>query len=165
MVYEYSPDLVLNSTGDAQGSVVTLAEKGEHVGEDFVLSSAATTTEYYDYGIIAAPLAEEWPTYDMYEYQYAPDGVASGLCVGTGGTATDSTGLILQACGVSAQTLWLPLPDKSYGGFEPIVAGTDVNISAPYVMTAGRFESQVGTYQLASGEPTSQLWVRLGGIL
>jgi hypothetical protein len=101
----------------------------------------------------------------VYEYEYAPDGHASDLCVGTATTATDSTGLILEPCGVSAETLWLPLPDKSYGGFVPIVAGTDTNITAPYVMTAGRFEGQVGTYQLQSGEPTSQLWAKLGGVL
>jgi hypothetical protein len=165
MPYEYSPDLVLNSTGDAQGSIVTLAEKGAHAGEDFVLASPATTVQYYQDGIIAAPLAEEWPAYDMYEYEYAPDGKSSGLCVGTASTATDSTGLVLEPCGVDAETLWLPLPDKSYGGFVPIVAGTDTNITAPYVMTAGRFESQVGTYQLQSGEPTSQLWLKLDGVL
>jgi hypothetical protein len=82
MVYEYSPDLVLNSTGDEQGSIVTLAEKGEHVGEDFVLPSAATTTEYYQYGIIAAPLAEEWPISDWIpDGTFMPDG---NLAVGFG---------------------------------------------------------------------------------
>jgi hypothetical protein len=165
MVYEYSPDLVLNATGDAQGSIVTLAEKGNDKGEDFEFEASGTTTEFYEDGIIAAALAAKWPTYEMYEYQYTPDGQPSGLCVGTASTASDSTGLVLEPCGVDAETLWLPLPDESYGGFEPIVAGTDINLTAPYVMTAGRFESQVGTYQLASGEPTSQLWIRLGGVL
>jgi hypothetical protein len=46
-----------------------------------MLVSPATTVQYYQAGIIAAPLAEEWPTYDMYEYEYAPDGHASDLCV------------------------------------------------------------------------------------
>jgi hypothetical protein len=163
--YQEAPDNVLNSPGDTQGSIIDLAGKGDHAGEDFKSLNEGTTTQFYQAGLIAAPLAEEWPTYDMYEYEYTPDGQPTNLCIGTNGTATDSTGLILEPCGVYVDTLWLPLPDKAYGGFEPIVAGTDTNISAPYVMTAGRGDGPVGTYQLQSGEPASQLWLELNGVL
>jgi hypothetical protein len=165
MPYEEAPNAVLNSPGDSQGSIINLAAKANSAHEDFVVSAPDTTTVYYQYGIISAALADEWPNYNMYEYQYAPDGVDSDLCIGTDGSASDSTGLTLQPCGVSADTLWLPLADEAYGGFEPIVAGSDTSLNSLYVMTAGRGYGQVGTYLQQSGEPTSQRWLEFGGVL
>ena len=42
-----------------------------------------------------------------FEIEYAPYGVASGLCVGVGGTAAQGGKVSLQPCGVSSKTVWI----------------------------------------------------------
>lgn len=162
---EYGDSYVMDvPAADAeQGSVVTLAPPGNYSKEDFVSDYAGTTTQFFQAGLIGATLAEKWPGYSMYEYEFAPDGHASNLCVGTATVAADSTGLTLQPCGLNDLTLWMPLP--AYEGWTPIVAGSDNRATAPYVMTTGRFEGQLNTYELASPDGTSQLWGKLVGAL
>jgi hypothetical protein len=148
-----------------QGSVVTLLRSGDYSSEDFEVSDVGTTTQFYQAGLISAVVYHNWPGYQMYQYIFAPDGNSSGLCVGTATAAANGTGLTLQPCGVSNLTLWLPLPNEAVDGWEPIVAGSDTRATAPYVITAGRFEGQLTTEEQASPASTSQLWARINGVL
>jgi hypothetical protein len=148
-----------------QGSVVTLARSGNYSSEDFSSLAVGTTTQLYRDALIPAVLAVTWPGDEMYEYEFTPDGQASNLCIGTATTAANGTGLTLQPCGLNDLTLWLPLPKEAVNGWEPIVAGSDSRSISPYVMTAGRFEAQLTTEELASPEPSSQLWIQIFGAL
>jgi hypothetical protein len=74
-----------------------------------------------------------------WEFEYAPAGVDSGLCVGVAATATAKEGVTLQPCGVSAKTVWIEddndSPATALRGYVPLINGSDTNFSHPFVMT------------------------------
>ena len=73
------------------------------------------------------------------EFEYAPFGVDSGLCVGVAATATAKEGVTLQPCGVSAKTVWIEddndSPATAINGYVPLINGSDTNFSHPFVLT------------------------------
>jgi hypothetical protein len=148
-----------------QGSVVSLAGSSNFKGEDFRSLDEGTTTQLWDDGLVPTALAKNWPGYQMYEYEFTPYGQDSNLCIGTATAATNGTELSLRPCGVNNQTLWLPETDEAVNGFEPIIAGSDTRSTAPYVITAGSPGAALTTHELASPEPSSQLWEEIVGIL
>jgi hypothetical protein len=110
----------------------------------------------------------------VYENQYSPFGVNSGLCVGVANTPTNGEGVTLQGCGESAKTLWITddFPGETFGaGYVPLINGDNTNFSTPYVLTypqegyptdLPRPELTVHTLEtFSSGFPsvvTNQLW-------
>ena len=110
-------------------------------------------------------LAKNWPSQQMYEYEFTPLGQGSNLCIGTATAAVSGTELSLQPCGVNDQTLWLPETHDAVNGFEPIVAGSDTRATAPYVITAGSPGGALTTYEQASPERSAQLWEEIVGVL
>jgi hypothetical protein len=113
---------------------VALAAAGPYQSEDFKAEYIAPVSLLYSYGIVAAAVDQSWPNAIGYEYQYAPGGEESGLCLGTAGTAAEGTAVTLQECGVSGQTVWVAIGS---GEFTPLVNGTDSRSFEPYVLTAG----------------------------
>jgi hypothetical protein len=164
---EYGTTLVMDvpATSYQQGSIVALGEKGNTTTEDFESLYAGTTTQFYDAGLIGPVMAETWPGAAMYEYEFTPGGKASDLCVGTGVAAADSTGLVLEPCGVNDLTLWMPLTSGELYGYEPLVAGSDNRATSPYVICTTRFEGELETYELSSPAVTGEMWAKLGGVL
>jgi len=148
-----------------QGSVVTLAGSGNYKSEDFRSIDVGTTTRLWEDGIVPITLAKNWPSQQMYEYEFTPFGQGSNLCIGTATAAVSGTELSLQPCGVNDQTLWLPETKEAVNGFEPIIAGTDTRSTAPYVMTAGSPGAALTTQRQASPERSSQLWEKIVGAL
>jgi hypothetical protein len=73
----------------------------------------------------------------VYEFQYAPNGVDSGLCVGVHAVASQGEGVTLQPCGFTAQTVWIQAARGTdiFSGTSPFVNGSNTNFSAPYVLT------------------------------
>jgi hypothetical protein len=164
---EYGESYVsaIQSRGPEQGSVVTLAGSGNFEGEDFMSLDAGTTTQFFQDGIVPVTLAKNWPGYQLYEYEFAPFGHPSNLCIGTATAAVSGAELSLQPCGVNDQTLWLPETHDAINGFEPIIAGSDTRSTAPYVITAGSPGGALTTYEQASPERSSQLWEEIVGVL
>jgi hypothetical protein len=74
----------------------------------------------------------------VWEVQYAPYGVNSGLCVGVA-AAVSGEGVSLQPCGVSAKTWWIGDTAHQYfhkGHFyTPWVNGASANYTQPLVLT------------------------------
>jgi hypothetical protein len=91
------------------------------------------------------------PDLFAYEYEYAPFGSDSGLCIGVAATASPEEPVTLQPCGVSSKTIWvvddLNVVDHATGQIEqvspdpigafgvPLINGSDTNFSRPYVLT------------------------------
>ena len=164
---EYGESYVsaIQSRGPGQGSAVTLAGSGNFEGEDFISLDEGTTTQFFQDGIVPITLAKNWPGYQLYEYEFAPFGHPSNLCIGTATAAVSGTELSLQPCGVNDQTLWLPETHDAVNGFEPIIAGSDTRATAPYVITAGSPGGALTTYEQASPERSSQLLEEIAGVL
>jgi hypothetical protein len=88
-------------------------------------------------GTVTVPAPCTYPNDQAFEFEYAPYGADTGLCMGTGTTAVNYTTVSLQPCGVSSKTVWI---DDSAdvitkGHFVPLINGSDTNFSHPYVLT------------------------------
>jgi serine/threonine protein kinase len=74
-----------------------------------------------------------------FEIEYAPNNVASGLCMGVASTAVQGGVVTLQPCGVSARTVWIAdtfgSPSTLSNGYVPLINGSDTNFSQPFVLT------------------------------
>jgi hypothetical protein len=116
--------------------------------EDFTISEQGLVSDFYTAGLVSAALnlhygngeGQTATTGDLeaYEIQYNPDGVDSGLCLGTATTAAAGTKISLQPCGVSSKTVWVQDWDNAAGAhsnYVPLIAGSDTNFSQPFVMT------------------------------
>jgi hypothetical protein len=148
-----------------QGSVLTLAGIGPYQGEDFLALDEGTTTLFWDNGLVSIALAKNWPSQQMYEYEYDPEGHQSSLCIGTATAAAGGTELSLQPCGVNNQTLWLPETRDASNGYVPIIAGSDTRSTAPYVITAGSPGGALTTQEQVSPLQPTQVWEDLLGVL
>ena len=133
--------------------------------EDFTVAFQGLTSDFFAAGLVSSavnlhygsggancPLPPPTPTSlspcddPAFEFEYAPFGVESGLCVGVASTAVANEGLTLQPCGVSAKTVWIwdvgllaDDPDALADGFFPQINGSDTNFSHPFVMTYPQF--------------------------
>jgi hypothetical protein len=146
---------------------LALAAAGPYQSEDFVSEYIGPVSELYSYGIVTATVDQSWPNDIGYEYQYAPGGIESGLCLGTAGTAAQGTAVTLQPCGVSGQTVWVATAGGSE--FTPLVNGTDSRSFAPYVLSAGTDNGPLTVAEFISvirgRAPENQLWRDINGVI
>ena len=136
------------------GSPVTLYRASNNdAAEDFLVFAQARVSHFASLGLVSATVAShfggtcarvspvtgrcvrhylnDW----AYEIEYAPDGAASGLCVGTVGTAADGTKVALEPCGSSTRTTWVEDWGGQIGnGYAPLINGSDTSASDPYVL-------------------------------
>jgi hypothetical protein len=125
--------------------------------EDWTVSFQGTTADFFAAGLVGAAVALHYgciPTVNFpdcygqtavavndpaFEIEYAPYGVDSGLCMGTGAVAANETKVALEPCGVSAQSVWIAdvfdSPQTLFSGYVPLINGSDTNFSQPFVLT------------------------------
>jgi hypothetical protein len=121
--------------------VILYWQSNNNPGEDFVATKQGTVNQFYQAGLASAAVNLHYGSDEAYEYEYAPYGVVSGLCVGTATTATAGTPVSLQPCSVSARTVWIQdsldgqYPAGWQGGNLPLINGSDTDFSQPYVLT------------------------------
>jgi len=152
------------------GPDIVLGEAGPDSIEDFWLEPVGTVTEFYDAGLIGPAVGLTWPTAEVYEYQYDPEGDLSGDCLGTVSTAESGTGISLQPCGLSADTCWVP--DSAYAGkgFEPLIAASETSASDPEVLSEDGVDKQLTTSPLVyeglyGFVLPGQMWENVSGVL
>jgi hypothetical protein len=132
----FSGDIAVVSGGTARAGQKVILSTGLS-SADFILLNEGTVQDFYNAGVIGRAVGLTWPKNTVYEFEYAPAGVQSGLCLGTPKTAADGVAADLENCGVNAQTTWIPLAIDDIRGFEPVTNGTDTNVNTPFVLTAG----------------------------
>ena len=146
---------------------LALAAAGPYQSEDFESEYIGPVYELYSFGIVTAAVDQNWPNDAGYEYQYAPGGSESGLCLGTAGTAAQGTAVTLRACGVSGQTVWIVTASGSE--FTPLVNGTDNRSFAPYVLTASTDNGPLTVDEflpvVRGRSAENQLWRDIDGVL
>jgi hypothetical protein len=109
--------------------------------EDFTVSLQGHVSDFVTAGLISPVVAIHYNKDRAVEYQYSPNGVNSGLCIGVAATAINNEGVTLQPCGVSAKTVWIiDRQNTTPGGvftfpFRPLINGSDTNFSQPFVLT------------------------------
>jgi hypothetical protein len=109
--------------------------------EDFTRSLEGHVSDFVTAGLVSPVVALHYNADLAVEYQYSPNGVNSGLCIGVASTAINNEGVTLQPCGVSAKTVWIvDRQNTAPGGlftfpFRPLINGSDTNFSQPFVLT------------------------------
>jgi hypothetical protein len=125
--------------------------------EDWTAAFQGTTADFFAAGLVSSAVALHYgciPTVNFpdcygqtkfavndpaFEIEYAPFGVDSGLCMGLAATAFNDEGVTLQPCGVSSKTVWIDdifdSPSTLFGGYIPVINGSDTNFSQPFVLT------------------------------
>jgi len=124
---------------------------------DWTLAFQGTTADFFAAGLVSSALALHYgciPTVNFptcygqqtiavndpaFEFEYAPFGVDSGLCMGLASTAVSGEGVTLQPCGVSSKTVWIAdifdSPTTLFLGYIPLINGSNTNFSHPFVLT------------------------------
>jgi len=107
--------------------------------------------------MVSAKVNRHYGNLRAVQIEYAPLGVASGLCVGLATTAFQNQGLTLQPCSVPATTVWIidtvHSPATAADGYFPLINGSTRNFSRPFVMDYPRNAHP-------TDEPTPQIRVR-----
>jgi hypothetical protein len=151
------------------GEPVTIAaESSTNDGEDWVLSDEGTVSEFYELGLVSPEIDLHWGSDEAYEIEYAPNGVETGLCMGTS-SSNGSGAVSLRPCGETAATLWIADTADQDGRAVPLISGDDNNYSNPYSLDAGSPGSQLTSSELLTtvGSPpvASQEWGTIYGVL
>ena len=113
---------------------------------DFIPSFQGLVADFFAAGLVSPSLVLHYADDPAFEYEYAPFGVASGLCVGTASVAAPGVGVTLQPCGITAKTVWVwdvgalaDDPDALADGYFPQINGSDTNFTHPFVLTYPKF--------------------------
>jgi hypothetical protein len=130
-------DVMAVEPGTVQAGLgVGLDSAGQYSTEDFEISDFGPVSNFYEDGLVGPVVGLTWPTDPTYEFEYAPDGIESGLCLGVADTASSGEGVTLQTCGVDANTVWIGLSADEIDGYQPLINATDTVADTPYVLTA-----------------------------
>jgi hypothetical protein len=155
---------VLGVVGGQQvtGEAVDLQAASVNNGaEQWVASFSGTVNDFYRAGLVSTAIDQHYKSNAAHEYEYAPYGVFSGLCIGVSGIAQNGTPITLQPCGVSARTVWVSDTAVQNGPQVPLINGTNTNFNQPFVLTANGAGLNATTSSLAgsSGDVrNSQYW-------
>jgi hypothetical protein len=169
---KFGPSFVLDvllQRGRAGQPVTLYRASNNDAGEDFTYFSSARVSRFAALGLVSSVVAARFGggcshvssmthkcvshyANDLaYEIEYAPDGAASGLCVGVATTAGDGTKVALEPCNSSARTTWVVDANAAIGNASvALVNGSDTSASDPYVLN---YPGSALPYQM----PTPQL--------
>ena len=109
--------------------------------EDFTVSLQGRVSDFVTAGLVSPALAIHYANDFAWEFQYSPNGVDSGLCIGTTSAPITNAPVTLQPCGVSAKTVWITdVQNIQRGGvftfpYVPLISGAGSNFSNPFVLT------------------------------
>lgn len=145
------PNFTLDVQQQAQKvgqKIILFRTSNSDPAEDFNAEFDGFVSDFYAAGLVSSAVrlhygggAAGYPNDAAGEIEYAPYGVASGLCVGLASTAFQGEGVTLQPCGVTARTVWIvDTGDQATitSAGVPLVNGSDTNFSHPYVLSYPR---------------------------
>jgi hypothetical protein len=135
--------------------IIQFRDSDSDPAEDFVENDQGLVSDFFAAGLVSSALdlhyggagcasgftpgppatcTNPYPDYNAFELEYAPYGVDSGLCIGTGTTAGNGTPVALEPCGASGKTVWVEDVEDGDGPTIPLINGSDTNFSHPYVL-------------------------------
>ena len=165
--------------------VILFRQSNSDPAQDFTISVDGTVSDFYAANLVSSAVnlhygcnrnvntgncsttinpqtGRPYPDDYAFEVEYAPFGVDSGLCVGVASTAFAKEGVTLQPCGVSSKSVWIADTLDScprnplYSAEIPVINGSDVNFSHPFVLQypASKFPTDLPRPQLTVGNLT-----------
>jgi hypothetical protein len=171
---DYVLGVYQGSQTTGQPAVLSVASNVSNA-EDWAYSAEGTVSDFYAASLVSSAVNLHYGSDEAYEFEYAPGGSPSGLCLGVGATAGSNSKVGLQVCGASSRTIWIEDGTDYDGTGAPLINGSDTNFSQPYVLTypAGKSpvsapNTQLITYNLqqtTNGINPSQMWGFEVGVL
>ncbi len=155
----YGKSEVLSVVGSGQnaGQAVDLQSASSgNTAADWLSQSAGRVSVYYRSGLVSTATDRQFGNDYAYEYEYAPAGVSSGLCLGVALTAQNGTAVILQPCGVSAKTVWVADSAAQNGEQVPLINGSETSSAQPLVLSVNGTGVNATTSTL--GAAAGQYW-------
>jgi hypothetical protein len=155
---------VQGGTAKSGQAIVLSPATNSNSAEDWTYSAEGTVYQYYLAGAaggISPAFDLDYSADELYEFQYSPDGVTSGLCLGLAATAANNSKVTLQPCGPNSLTLWAAAAADQSGRTVPLINGSDTNFSTPYVLQAASTGTQLVTASLAEDDGVvndDQMW-------
>jgi hypothetical protein len=152
------------------GAAVRLSATADSRAEDWLETDAGNVTDLAAQGRVSPEIEAQYDGLDGYEFQFAPDGVASGLCLGLAGTAHEGGRVTLRRCGVSSRTIWVANLGAQRGRFVPLVPGSDTSstFDQSLVLTSRATGRALTVSQVSvsdDGIASDQMWQTLWGAL
>lgn len=154
-----------------QSSAGTLAAFWYSNSEDFSGQLVGNVHNLAKAGLIAKSIDKTYDSDAVYQYEYAPRGIASGNCLGT---TAGSTAVTLLPCGVDSSTLWVGLSGHQSGNFEPLMSAalstkSAMLLTAPSTATGALAVTQMALSTTVSNGVTTvsdspfQMWETVAG--
>jgi hypothetical protein len=121
--------------------IIMFQSSNSDPAEDFTVSLQGTVSEFATAGLVSPALTIHYANDLAWEFQYSPNGVDSGLCIGTTSAPITNAPVSLQPCGVLSKTVWITDSENVQRGglftfpFVPLISGAGSNFSNPFVLT------------------------------
>jgi hypothetical protein len=169
-------ETVLDGVAKVGQPVILKRASSSDPSQDF-LPRGGLVSDFYAAGMVSAEVNSHYGGLNAAQIEYAPFGMASGLCVGLATIASQNEGLTLQPCTVPATTVWIINTSDYPAGYFTIVNGSTTDFSRPFAMTYPRDQQaadqrtqqiKVRRLQFLSNEhtvPDRQLWGALFGVV
>jgi hypothetical protein len=150
-------EAVLGGVAKVGQPVILKRASNSDPSEDLIVHRGGLVSDFFAAGMVSAKVNRHYGNLRAAQIEYAPLGVASGLCVGLATTAFQNQGLTLQPCSVPATTVWIidtvHSPATAADGYFPLISGSTRNFSRPFVMDYPRSTCP-------TDKPTRQIRVR-----
>jgi hypothetical protein len=161
-------DLTAVRNGDAlAGEAVVLSPAAPVPAEDWLLSFMGSTADLLAQGLVSAQVADIYGATDGYEFQYAPNGVGSGLCLGLHAGARSHEKVRLVSCTADEKdAIWVQGSFDQVGRYAPIIAGSET-AATPLVLTGDQVGKTLSIEPLSvtSGAAAAdQMWQGFYGV-
>jgi len=152
---KFGPSFILDAQlqrGKAGQPITLYRASNDDAGEDFTIVFSARVSRFAALGLVSSAVASHYggtcsrvsstthkcvshyPNDWAYEFEYAPYGVTSDLCVGVTETAADGTKVALERCG-SVRTTWVADSGAAAGNRGvPLISGSDTSVADPCVL-------------------------------
>jgi len=153
---------------EAAGQAVILAAAAPSTSEDWTAAYQGTVSDFYAAGLMNATLDKYYGPDPVFEVEYAPGGVSSGLCMGIASGPVHGTKVTLQPCTKITST-WIYDTADASSGYAPLISGSDTQYPAPDVLTAvrvgGDFTAQALQVHSQGVVANDQMWQLTFGVL
>jgi hypothetical protein len=110
--------------------------------EDFINPHHGDVSDYYEMGLVSGAVDRHYATLTASQLEYAPVGIATGLCVGVASSPFQDEALSLQSCTIPGRTVWIIgaalSPATASAGFFPIISGATSDFAHPFAMSCPR---------------------------
>jgi len=161
-------DLTAVRNGDASaGEAVVLSAAAPVPAEDWELSWMGSTADLLAQGLVSAQVADIDGATDGYEFQYAPNGVLSGLCLALNAKARNNEKVRLESCTANEKdAIWVQGSFDQVGRYAPVIAGSET-AATPLVLTGDQVGKtlRIEPLSVTSGAAAAdQMWQGFYGV-